>query len=114
MSDSMQELKDIMARAGVDTQQIDTVMNMLQDKTRYPNVAQSEPDPEGQEKLEPRAPAEKAWANRHTVSSFERADDAHQDGADRMEMADAPTAPTSPAKPETTVSFNRIRQMMSS
>lgn len=72
------------------------------------------PDPAGQEPLEPRAPAEKDWANRHTVQVFDRPDAERQDNVDEIEQSSMPVAPTSAAKPETNVSFARIRQMMSS
>lgn len=110
---SWDQFEEVLNRAGVDTDQIKTVREMLKNKNTYSNSAQTGPDPEGQEKLEPRAPAEKAWADRHTVQSFERSDEVYQDGADKMEMANAPTAPQSAPKPETNVSFTRIKQMMS-
>lgn len=69
-------------------------------------------DPEGQEKLEPRAPAEKHWADRHTVQVIDRPDAERQDGAEEMDQSAVPTAPTAAPKPETNVSFTRIRQMM--
>lgn len=106
------QLEDTLARAGLETNQIKGIRDMLADKNTYPNRAEEGPDPEGQETYEPRAPAEKAWADRHTTQSFERADELHQDGADKMEKAAEPTSPTSVPKPETNVSFNRIRQMM--
>jgi len=79
----------------------------------YPNVGQLEPDEEGQEKLEPRAPAEKAWADKHTVQVFDRPDEERQDNAEEMGRASFPTAPTAAPKPEAQPSFDRIRRMMS-
>ena len=79
----------------------------------YPNVGQLEPDEEGQEKLEPRAPAEKAWADKHTVQVFDRPDEDRQDNAEEMDRSAFPTAPTAVAKPEAQPSFDRIRRMMS-
>jgi len=107
------QLEKTMEMAGVDTNQIKNIKELLQDKNTYPNRAEQGVDPEGQETYEPRAPAEKKWADRHTMQSFERADEIYQDGADKMEVANAPTAPTSAPKPEVNVSFSRIKQMMS-
>jgi hypothetical protein len=110
---TLDQLEQALATAGADTDQIQNIKDMLMDKNTYPNRATQGVDPEGQETYEPRAPAEKHWADRHTVQSFERSDEIYQDGADKMEVASEPTAPTSAPKPEVNVSFSRIKQMMS-
>jgi len=110
---TLDQLEQALGVAGVDTKQIQNIKDTLADKNTYPNRAEQGVDPEGQETYEPRAPAEKHWADRHTVQSFERSDELYQDGADKMTVASEPTVPGSAPKPEVNVSFSRIKQMMS-
>lgn len=91
----------------------DKIKSILETSAGYPTAMQG-PDEEGQEKLEPRAPAEKEWADRHTINIIDRPDAERQDGVEDVDVAAAPVAPTAAPKPEASVSFNRIRQMMSS
>jgi hypothetical protein len=78
----------------------------------YMGRAQRLPDPQGQEKLEPRAPAEKDWADRHTVLTFDRPDADEYNATGEMDQAPAPTAPNNPPKPEASPSFTRIKRML--
>jgi hypothetical protein len=110
---TLDQLERALATAGADTGQIQNIKDALMDKNTYSGRATQGVDPEGQETYEPRAPAEKEWADRHTIQSFERSDEIYQDGADKMEVADEPTASSSVPKPEVNVSFSRIKQMMS-
>jgi len=110
---TLDQLEQALATAGANTSQIQTIKDALMDKNTYSGRAEQGVDPEGQETYEPRAPAEKEWADRHTVQSFERSDEIYQDGADKMTVAREPTTPGSAPKPEVNVSFSRIKQMMS-
>jgi len=90
----------------------DHVKNILEEVVNYSGQAQQGVDPEGQETYEPRAPAEKAWADRHRIEVFDPMGNDYDDGTDKVMKATEPTA-TTPPKAEVQPSFARIKQMMS-
>jgi len=90
----------------------DHVKTILEDAVRYSNTAEQGVDPEGQETYEPRAPAEKAWADRHRVEVFDPLAGGYNDGTDKVMTATEPTSSTPPSA-EVQPSFARIKQMMS-
>lgn len=104
------QVDEVLAAAGIDD--TSAIRRALNEMTDYPKASQGV-DPQSQEKLEPRAPAEKAWADRHTVNVIDRPDAVRQDTSEDVDQASFPVAPTSVPKPETSVSFDRIRKMMS-
>jgi len=106
-----EQIEEALSVAGVST---DKVRKALTEAVNYSGQAEQGVDPEGQEKLEPRAPAEKAWADRHRIQVFDPAPET-KDGTEKaMGVTDAkePSTQTAP-KPEANVSFDRIRKMMS-
>jgi len=105
-----EQIEEALTSIGVDSYSVLTALNEAVD---YPNSAEQGVDPEGQETYEPRAPAEKHWADRHTMKVFDPAAGDYDDGTEKVMTADEPSAPASVSKPETNVSFTRIKQMMS-
>jgi len=90
------------------------VKGILDEAVTYQGRAEQGVDPEGQEKYEPRAPAEKAWADRHRIQVFDPAPET-KDGSEKtmsVDQADEPDTET-PPKTEVQPSFQRIKQMMS-
>ena len=90
------------------------VKKILDEAVNYQGRAEQGVDPEGQEKLEPRAPAERAWADRHRIQVFDPAPET-KDGTEKtmnVDEADEPASRTAP-KPEAAPSFERIKRMMS-
>lgn len=104
-----EQIEEALSATGIHSEKIRVA---LTEAVNYSNVADEGPDSEGQEKLEPRAPAEKAWADRHTVQVFDPMGSEYDDGTDKINQATFPSSATAP-KAETTVSFDRIRRMMS-
>lgn len=105
------QIEEALSAAGItDSSKVQKVLS--ESAVNYSSTADEGPDPEGQEKLEPRAPAEKAWADRHTIQVFDPMGPEYEDGTDKMNQATFPSSATAP-KAETTVSFDRIRRMMS-
>lgn len=106
-----EQIEKALSAADVDLSEI---REALDETVNYSGRAEQGVDPQGQEKLEPRAPAEKAWADRHRIQVFDPAPET-KDGTEKaMSVTDAEEPETKEApKPETTVSFQRIRQMMS-
>ena len=80
---------------------------------RYAGRAQRRPKEEDQEKLEPRAPAEKHWADRHEVQTFDRPGQDGYDVTKANTKAQPPEAPTNPPKPDASPSFENVRRMLS-
>lgn len=80
---------------------------------RYSGRAQRKPREEDQEKLEPRAEAEKHWADRHDVHIFNRPGEQKYDVAQTLSQAQPPEAPTNAPKPEASPSFESVRRMLS-
>lgn len=112
MKYTWEQIEEALAVAGVDPNEIRSILS--ESAVNYSNRAEQGVDPEGQEKLEPRAPAERAWADRHRIEVFDPAPET-KDGTEKtmsVSTADAPDAKTAP-KAETSVSFDRIRRMMS-
>ena len=106
-----EQIEEALSVAGVSTSK---VRKALTEAVSYSDEAEEGPDPEGQEKLEPRAPAEKAWADRHRIQVFDPAPET-KDGTEKamsVDDAEEPETQTAP-KPEVNVSFDRIRKMMS-
>jgi len=103
----------------MDAKEFKTFMREYQEVTpraagAYMGRAQRLPDPQGQEKLEPRAPAEKEWADRHTVMTFDRPDADEYNATGEMGQAQVPTAPNNPPKPEASPSFASVKRMLQS
>ena len=112
MKYTWEQIEEALAVAGVNPNEIREILS--ESAVNYPNRAEQGVDPEGQEKLEPRAPAERAWADRHRIEVFDPAPET-KDGTEKtmsVTTASTPDASTAP-KPETSVSFDRIRRMMS-
>lgn len=106
-----EQIEEALSVAGVSSNK---VRRALAEAVNYSDEAEEGPDPEGQEKLEPRAPAEKAWADQHRIQVFDPVPET-KDGTERamsVTNADEPSTQTAP-KPEVNVSFDRIRKMMS-
>jgi hypothetical protein len=80
---------------------------------RYSGRAQRKPREEDQEKLEPRAEAEKHWADRHDTETFDRPGKDGYDVTQTVSQAQAPEAPTNAPKPEVSPSFESVRRMLS-
>ena len=80
---------------------------------RYSGRAQRKPKEEDQEKLEPRAPAEKHWADRHDTQTFDRPGKDGYDVTQGVSQAQPPEAPTNAPKPEASPSFESVRRMLS-
>jgi len=104
-----EQIEEALSVAGVDTTR---VRRALSEAVDYSGRATQGVDPDGQETYEPRAPAEKAWADQHKVQVFEPAAGEYEDGVDRINKAAEPSAPTNTPESKTTVSFDRIRRMM--
>lgn len=79
---------------------------------RYSGRGQLRPREEDQEKLEPRAEAEKHWADRHEVKPFDRPGRDGYDVTQEMSQAQFPEAPNNPPKPEASPSFDSVRRML--
>lgn len=105
-----EQIEEALSVAGVDSSR---VRRALSEAVDYSGRATQGVDPEGQETYEPRAPAEKAWADMHKVQVFDRPDAERQDGTEEVGDPNMPVAPTSAPKPEVNVSFDRIKRMMS-
>jgi len=105
-----EQIEEALIAAGVDSY---SVLTALDEAVDYPNTAQGGIDPEGQEKLEPRAPAEKHWADRHTMKVFDPGGSEYNDGTEKVLTADEPMAPENTPAVKTNVSFDRIKRMMS-
>jgi len=104
-----EQIEEALMTAGVNPNSVRRALNEAVD---YPNRAEQGVDPEGQEKLEPRAPAEKHWADRHTVKVFDPGSSEYEDGTEKVMAADEPGSNETPAV-KTNVSFDRIKRMMS-
>jgi hypothetical protein len=104
-----EQIEEALSVAGVDSNSVRQALNEAVD---YPNRAEQGVDPEGQETYEPRAPAEKHWADRHTMKVFDPGGSEYEDGTEKIMTADEPSSQSTPAA-KTTVSFDRIKQMMS-
>jgi len=104
-----EQIEEALSVAGVDSNSVRQALNEAVD---YPNRAEQGVDPEGQETYEPRAPAEKHWADRHTMKVFDPGGSEYEDGTEKIMTADEPTSQSTPST-KTTVSFDRIKQMMS-
>jgi len=104
-----EQIEEALSVAGVDP---DSVRQALSEAVDYPNRAEQGVDPEGQETYEPRAPAEKNWADRHTIKVFDPGGSEYEDGTEKVMTADEPSSQSTPAS-KTTVSFDRIKRMMS-
>jgi len=107
-----EQIEEALATAGVNPQKIRSILS--ESPVDYEGRATEGPDPEGQETYDPRAPAEKAWADMHRVQVFDPAPET-SDGTDKaMEVTLAPEPETEEGEgPKTNVSFDRIRRMMS-
>jgi len=88
MSYTKQQVMEALKSAGLDHIKIDQILS--ESTVNYEGPTVEGPDPEGQETYDPRAPAEKEWADMHTVEVFDLTPDA----------------------PKPAVSFDRIRKMM--
>jgi hypothetical protein len=104
-----EQIEEALSVAGVDPYSVRQALNEAVD---YPNSAEQGVDPEGQETYEPRAPAEKHWADRHTMKVFDPGGSEYEDGTEKVMTADEPSSQSTSAA-KTTVSFDRIKQMMS-
>lgn len=80
---------------------------------KYSGRAQRKPREEDQENLEPRAPAEKEWADRHKVDTFDRPGRDKYDATQGLSRSSMPEAPTNPPKPNASPSFESVRRMIS-
>jgi hypothetical protein len=80
--------------------------------TRYDSEAIEGPDSEGQEELEPRSPAAKYWADRHTMRVFDPAGDATDDGIDHALQAEGEGAPGYEPDNPKSVTFQQLKDMI--
>lgn len=90
------------------------VKGLLDETVDYQGSATQGVDSEGQETYEPRAPAEREWANMHRIQVFDPAPET-KDGTEKemsVSRAEEPSVKT-PPKTEVQPSFARIKQMMS-
>ena len=92
----------------------DHVKGILDESVDYRGRADQGVDPDGQEKYEPRAPAERAWADRHRIQVFDPAPET-KDGTEKVMTPGQAEEPdtTTPPKTEVQPSFQRIKRMMS-
>jgi len=104
-----EQIEEALSVAGVDSSR---VRRALSEAVDYSGRATQGVGPEGQETYEPRAPAEKHWADRHTMKVFDPGGAEYEDGTEKVMTADEPSSESTPAV-KTTVSFDRIKQMMS-
>jgi hypothetical protein len=111
MKYTWEQIEEALSVAGVNPQEIHDILS--ESTVSYPNRAEQGVDPEGQEKYEPRAPAERAWADRHTVKVFDPGGSEYKDGTEKVMTADEPDSATAP-RAQTNTSFDRIKRMMSS
>ena len=97
-----EQIAEALSNFGIE---LDSVRQKLDESAiEYMGRAKMYPETEGQEKLEPRAPAEKEWADKHDVQVFDPVPDA-LDGVNK-------TVENSPEGARPAVSFQRLRDMM--
>lgn len=80
--------------------------------TRYDSEADLISDPEGQEKLEPRAAAEKYWADRHRLRVFDPAGDATDDGIAHELQAEGQGSAENQPNNSQSITFQQLKNMI--
>jgi hypothetical protein len=85
---------------------------LTESNTQYDSEAELASDPEGQETYEPRAAAEKYWADRHRLRVFDPAGDFTDDGIEHELQAEGQGTPENQPDNPSSVTFQQLKGMI--